>query len=89
MAAPEMTAEKKNDLMVLHMRKALDPKRFYKNNDTLSLPKYFQVIVVFVQLTISYFDSKIICSQELYPFKKIKNTIMTKLRNINFTISIP
>lgn len=69
MAAPEMTEEKKNDLMVLHMRKALDPKRFYKNNDTLSLPKYFQVIVVFVQLTISYFDSKIICSQELYPFK--------------------
>lgn len=40
-----MTEEKKNDLMVLHMRKAVDPKRFYKNNDTVSLPKFFQVSV--------------------------------------------
>ncbi|CAG2212780.1 Deoxynucleotidyltransferase terminal-interacting protein 2 [Mytilus edulis] len=43
MEAPEMTEEKKNDLMVLHMRKAVDPKRFYKNNDTVSLPKFFQL----------------------------------------------
>ena len=63
MAAPEMTEEKKNDLTILHMRKALDPKRFYKNNDTLSLPKYFQVIVVILQdhlhIVIPNFDSKI------------------------------
>lgn len=44
MEAPEMTEEKKNDLAVIQMRKALDPKRFYKNNDTVAVPKYFQVI---------------------------------------------
>jgi hypothetical protein len=39
-----MTEEKKNDLMVLQMRKVLDPKRFYKGSDLHgSLPKYFQV----------------------------------------------
>ena len=43
MKAPEMTEEYKNDLTVLHMRKTLDPKRFYKNNDIKALPKFFQV----------------------------------------------
>ena len=43
MPAPEMTEEKKNDLEVLQMRKALDPKRFYKKTDIRALPKYFQV----------------------------------------------
>ncbi|CAD0195703.1 unnamed protein product [Chrysodeixis includens] len=41
--APEITEELKNDLNVLKMRSALDPKHFYKKNDMEVLPKYFQV----------------------------------------------
>ena len=43
MPATEMTEEIKNDLEVLQMRGALDPKRFYKKNSLNVLPKYFQV----------------------------------------------
>ncbi|GBP27773.1 Deoxynucleotidyltransferase terminal-interacting protein 2 [Eumeta japonica] len=43
MPAPEMTSELKNDLNILKMRAALDPKHFYKKNDMEVLPKYFQV----------------------------------------------
>ncbi|CAH0722253.1 unnamed protein product, partial [Brenthis ino] len=43
MKAPEMTPELKNDLQVLKMRSAMDPKHFYKKNDMEVLPKYFQV----------------------------------------------
>ncbi|XP_078605055.1 deoxynucleotidyltransferase terminal-interacting protein 2-like [Branchiostoma floridae x Branchiostoma japonicum] len=43
MKAPELTAETKNDLDVLKMRKVLDPKRFYKKNDREAYPKYFQM----------------------------------------------
>ncbi|XP_045456268.1 deoxynucleotidyltransferase terminal-interacting protein 2 [Melitaea cinxia] len=43
MKAPEVTEELKNDLQVLKMRSALDPKHFYKKNDMEVLPKYFQV----------------------------------------------
>lgn len=43
MAAPEVTEELKNDLQVLKMRSAMDPKHFYKKNDMEVLPKYFQV----------------------------------------------
>lgn len=41
--APEITEELKNDLSVLKMRSALNPKHFYKKNDMKVLPKYFQV----------------------------------------------
>lgn len=41
--ATEITEELKNDLEVLQMRSALDPKQFYKKNDLKVLPKYFQV----------------------------------------------
>jgi len=43
MPATEVTEEIKNDLEVLQMRGALDPKRFYKKNSNKELPKYFQV----------------------------------------------
>jgi len=43
MPATEVTEEIKNDLEVLQMRGALDPKRFYKKNANKELPKYFQV----------------------------------------------
>lgn len=41
--APEITEEVKNDLQILKMRSALDPKHFYKKNDMEVLPKYFQI----------------------------------------------
>jgi len=41
--ATEITEERKNDLMAIHMRKALDQKTFYKKNDLSVLPKYFQI----------------------------------------------
>jgi hypothetical protein len=41
MKAPEMTEELKNDLELMQMRGALDPKRFYKKSDKRNLPKYF------------------------------------------------
>ncbi|XP_050663902.1 deoxynucleotidyltransferase terminal-interacting protein 2 [Leptidea sinapis] len=43
MKAPQMTPELRNDLKLLKMRSALDPKHFYKKNDMEVLPKYFQV----------------------------------------------
>ena len=43
MPAPELTEERKNDLELLQMRNVLDPKRFYKKNNSENLPKYFQI----------------------------------------------
>ena len=43
MKAPEMTEELKNDLNILQMRSALDPKHFYKRSEMKALPKYFEV----------------------------------------------
>ncbi|XP_011873608.1 PREDICTED: deoxynucleotidyltransferase terminal-interacting protein 2 [Vollenhovia emeryi] len=43
MRAPEITPEIRHDLEVLKMRSALDPKHFYKKNDTKALPKHFHV----------------------------------------------
>jgi len=42
MKAPELTEEKKNEILVLQMRKSLDPKRFYKAPDIRGIPKFFQ-----------------------------------------------
>ncbi|KAL0276241.1 UNVERIFIED_CONTAM: hypothetical protein PYX00_003849 [Menopon gallinae] len=41
--ATEVTEEIKNDLEVLKMRSALDPKHVYKKNDMKVIPKYFQI----------------------------------------------
>lgn len=40
--ATTITDEVKNDLRVLRLRSALDPKTFYKKFDTTKFPKYFQ-----------------------------------------------
>ena len=42
MRAPEMTKELKRELLIVKMRGALDPKRFYRSADK-ALPKYFQM----------------------------------------------
>ena len=44
MRAPQLTTELKRDLLLVKMRGALDPKRFYRSSDSgKGLPKYFQV----------------------------------------------
>ena len=43
MPATEVTEEIKNDLEILKMRGALDPKRFYKKSSNSEIPKYFQI----------------------------------------------
>jgi len=48
MPATEITEEVKRDLEVLQMRSVLDPKTFYKKNDLKVLPKYFQVIIIYL-----------------------------------------
>ncbi|XP_051481212.1 deoxynucleotidyltransferase terminal-interacting protein 2 isoform X2 [Apus apus] len=71
MKAPEITSELKNDLKVLKMRAALDPKHFYKKNDRDGLPKYFQVGTV-VDSPIDFYHSRI-------PKKQRKRTIIEEL----------
>ena len=39
----ELTEELKNDLKAIKFRNQIFPKRFYKNNDSETLPTYFQV----------------------------------------------
>ena len=41
--ATQITDEVKRDLRLLHLRSALDPKRFYKGFDQTKFPKYFQL----------------------------------------------
>jgi hypothetical protein len=44
MRAPTLTTELKRDLLLVKMRGAMDPKRFYRSADNgKSLPKYFQM----------------------------------------------
>jgi hypothetical protein len=44
MPAPEITDEKKNDLLAIQMRGGLYADKFFKKgSDTKGLPKYFQV----------------------------------------------
>ncbi|KAL7034909.1 hypothetical protein ACKWTF_008173 [Chironomus riparius] len=57
MKAPEMTEELKNDLSILQMRSALDPKHFYKRSEMKALPKYFEVGQV-IDSPVEYHNSK-------------------------------
>ena len=48
MPAPELTEEKKNDLLAIQMRGGLYADKFFKKgSDTKGLPKYFQVSLKF------------------------------------------
>ncbi|KAG8435557.1 hypothetical protein GDO86_013481 [Hymenochirus boettgeri] len=71
MKAPEMTEEIKNDLKALKMRRAMDPKRFYKKNDREGFPKYFQVGTI-VDSPLDFYTSRI-------PKKQRKRTIVEEL----------
>jgi len=54
MKAPEMTEELKNDLQILQMRSALDPKHFYKRSEMKTLPKYFEASFLINKLIFLY-----------------------------------
>ncbi|XP_041368745.1 deoxynucleotidyltransferase terminal-interacting protein 2-like [Gigantopelta aegis] len=69
--ATELDDEKKNDLLALQMRRALDPKRFYKNNDLKGLPKYYQFGTV-IESPTEFYSARI-------PKKQRKKTIVDEL----------
>ncbi|XP_048354396.1 LOW QUALITY PROTEIN: deoxynucleotidyltransferase terminal-interacting protein 2 [Sphaerodactylus townsendi] len=72
MKAPEMTGQiEKIHLLVLKMRAAIDPKRFYKKNDREGLPKYFQVGTI-VDSPVDFYHARI-------PKKERKKTIVEEL----------
>lgn len=72
MRVAEMTEEKKNDLMVVQMRKVLDPKRFYKGPDIRgALPKYVQMGTI-VETRADFYSSRI-------PKKNRKTSLVDEL----------
>ncbi|XP_072027175.1 deoxynucleotidyltransferase terminal-interacting protein 2-like [Amphiura filiformis] len=62
MPAQEMTEELRNDLRILRMRSALDPKRFYKHSDMNTLPKFVQIGTV-VDSPVDFYQSRVPNSQ--------------------------
>lgn len=58
MRAPQITPEIKHDLEVLRMRSVLNPKRFYKKNDTDALPKYFHIGKI-IDSPVDYYSSRL------------------------------
>lgn len=70
--ATTLTPEVENDLKVIQMRSALDPKHFYKKNDLkTALPKYFQVGKVL--------DSPVDFYHNRVPKKQRKSTVVEEL----------
>jgi len=67
----EMTDEEKRDLKILKMRKALDPKTFYKGDDMKGLPRFFQKGTV-VESKAEFYSSRI-------PKKQRKQTLADEL----------
>jgi len=71
MKRAEMTEEEKWDLKILKMRKALDPKTFYKGDDMKGLPRFFQKGTV-VESKAEFYSSRI-------PKKQRKQTLADEL----------
>ncbi|CAG8772183.1 7784_t:CDS:2 [Racocetra persica] len=71
MPKPELTPEIKRDLQVIKMRNVLDPKRFYKKDNSKSLPKYFQIGTV-IEGPTEFYSSRL-------PRKKRKQTVVDEL----------
>ncbi|KAG5680827.1 hypothetical protein PVAND_010309 [Polypedilum vanderplanki] len=57
MKAPEMNEGLKNELEILQMRSALDPKHFYKRSEMKTLPKYFEMGKI-IESSVEYHNSK-------------------------------
>ena len=56
MPAPEMTPELKDDIRLLSLRSALDPKRFYKKGDRVVTSRFLQVGTVVNDASSYYTD---------------------------------
>lgn len=57
MKAPEVTEELKNEIQIVQMRSALDPKHFYKRSEMKTIPKYFEMGQV-IESPVEYHNSK-------------------------------
>ncbi|CAG8600705.1 7217_t:CDS:2, partial [Ambispora leptoticha] len=71
MPKPELTPELKRDLQVVRLRNVLDPKHFYKKEDSKQLPKYFQVGTI-IEGPTEFYSSRL-------PRKQRKQTIVEEL----------
>ena len=67
MKRAEMTDEEKRDLKILKMRKALDPKTFYKGDDMKGLPRFFQKGTV-VESKAEFYSSRLVNGVEIRKF---------------------
>ncbi|CAG8436917.1 7625_t:CDS:2 [Ambispora gerdemannii] len=71
MPKPELTPELKRDLQVVKLRNVLDPKHFYKKEDSKQFPKYFQVGTI-IEGPTEFYSSRL-------PRKQRKQTIVEEL----------
>lgn len=71
MPTGEMTEEAKNDLMMIKMRSGLHKDKFFKSNDTDTLPKFFQMGSI-VDDPVDYYTTRV-------PKKQRKNTVLEEL----------
>ncbi|CAG8556372.1 3170_t:CDS:2 [Diversispora eburnea] len=71
MPKPELTPEIKRDLHVIKLRNVLDPKRFYKKDNSKNIPKYFQVGTI-IEGPTDFYASRL-------PRKERKKTIVDEL----------
>ncbi|ESO92818.1 hypothetical protein LOTGIDRAFT_101578, partial [Lottia gigantea] len=69
--ATDLSDDKKKSFEILQMRKALDPKRFYKSNDLTDFPKYSQFGTI-VEGAADFYSARI-------PKKQRKQTLVDEL----------
>jgi hypothetical protein len=84
--ATTITDEVKNDLRVLRLRSALDPKTFYKKFDTTKFPKYFQFGTV-VEGATEFYSSRLNKKQRKRTFTEeiMADSHLTEVRKKRYT----
>ncbi|KAL4539364.1 hypothetical protein Ndes2437B_g02255 [Nannochloris sp. 'desiccata'] len=84
--ATTITDEVKNDLRVLRLRSALDPKTFYKKFDTTKFPKYFQFGTV-VEGAAEFYSSRLARKQRKRTFTEeiMADSHLTEVRKKRYT----
>lgn len=84
--ATTITDEVKNDLRVLRLRSALDPKTFYKKFDTTKFPKYFQFGTV-VEGATEFYSSRLARKQRKRTFTEeiMADSHLTEVRKKRYT----
>jgi hypothetical protein len=84
--ATTITDEVKNDLRVLRLRSALDPKAFYKKFDNTKFPKYFQFGTV-VEGATEFYSSRLSKKQRKRTFTEeiMADSHLTEVRKKRYT----